>query len=236
MAIGPMGLTGIASIAGGVATQLPDLLPSQYEKSQKKKLEDLQRKQELGLLGLTEQERSVLENKLQSRSQVAAEQSQADINRLLAGGGQALGGQALLNAQLAVETRQRQESDISKQIEEQNLIKAQQQVDELSALEAAQAETKARRRAAIGGIAATTLEGALRTAAQTQYIQGAKAPSPEVVRAYAAQLSIPEDQARGLLEFSAMYPEQAMYMDMVKQSQYGQVQPGNMAPPVRTKR
>lgn len=229
MAIGPMGLTGIASIAGGVATQLPDLLPSQYEKSQKKKLEDLQRKQELGLLGLTEQERSVLENKLQSRSQVAAEQSQADINRLLAGGGQALGGQALLNAQLAAETRQRQESDISKQIEEQNLIKAQQQVDELSALEAAQAETKAKRRAAIGGIAATTLEGALRTAAQTQYIQGARAPNEQTVNSYAKLYGISPDEARGMIEYAAQYPELDFYRQMLSETQSGERAPLSLA-------
>lgn len=231
-----MALTGLASIAGGVATQLPNLIPSQYEREQKKKLKELQRKQELGMLGLTEQERSILEGRLQSRSQAAAEQSQADINRLLAGGGQALGGQALLGAQLASETRQRQESDISKQLEQENLAKQQQQLDEIAALEAGQAEYKAKRKAAVGGIAATTLEGALRTAAQTQYIQGGKAPSPDVVKAYAAQLQIPEDQARGLLEFSAMYPEQAMYMNMIKQADAGLIPPGSMAPPTRAKR
>jgi len=236
MPIGPMGLTGLASIAGGVATQLPDLLPSSYERSQKKKLEDLQRQQELGLLGLNEQERSQLEARLQSRSQAAEQQSGQNISRLLAGGGQATGGQALLNAQLASEARQRAETEIARQIEDQNIAKRQQQIDEIAALEAGQAEYIAKRKAAVGGIAATTLEGALRTAAQSQYLQGAKSPSPEVVRAYAAQLSISEDEARGLLEFNAMYPEQAMYMNMVKQTKQGLVPQGSMAPPTRKMR
>jgi hypothetical protein len=229
MPIGPMGLTGLASIAGGVATQLPDLLPSSYERSQKKKLEDLQRQQELGLLGLNEQERSQLEARLQSRSQAAEQQSSQNISRLLAGGGQATGGQALLNAQLASEARQRAETEIARQIEDQNIAKRQQQIDEIAALEAGQAEYKAKRKAALGGIAATTLEGALRTAAQTQYIQGARAPNEQTVNAYAKLYGISPEEARGMIEMAAQYPELNFYQQLLSETKTGERQPGALA-------
>jgi len=229
MPIGPMGLTGLASIAGGVAKQLPDLLPSSYERSQKKKLEDLQRQQELGLLGLTEQERSQLEARLQSRSQAAEQQSGQNISRLLAGGGQATGGQALLNAQLASEARQRAEGEISRQIEEQNIAKKQEQLADIEALASGQAEYKAMRKAAVGGIAATTLEGALRTAAQNQYLQGARAPNEQTVNAYAKLYGISPDEARGMLEYGAMYPELNFYQQLLSETKTGERQPGALA-------
>lgn len=206
MPIGAIGLTGLSSIAGGVASQLPDLLPSKYEREQKKKLEDLKRQQELGTLGLTESERAMLENRLQARSSQAQQQAIQEQQRLLAGGGQALGGQAMLGSQLAQESAQRAQTEIARTIEEQNIARAREQQDEIAALESAQGEYAATRRAAIGGIAGTTLEGLLRTAAQNQYIQGAKAPSEQVVNAYAKMHNISPDEARGILEFNAMYP------------------------------
>lgn len=205
MPIGAIGLTGLASVAGGVASQLPNLIPSKAERDQKKRLEELQRQQELGMLGLTEQERAQLESRLQGRSTAAQQQAIQEQQRLLAGGGGATGGQAMLGAQLAQESAQKAQTEIAASIEDQNIARAREQQDEIAALQAAQGEYQQKRRAAVGGIAGTTLEGLLRTSAQNQYIQGARAPTEEVVNAYAKRYNISPEEARGIIEYEAQY-------------------------------
>ena len=224
MPIGAIGLTGLSSVAGGVATQLPNLLPSKYERDQKKKLEELQRQQELGTLGLTEQERSQLEARLQGRSTAAQQQAIQEQQRLLAGGGMAIGGQAMLGSQLAQESAQRAQTEIAQSIEDQNIARIREQQDEIAALEAAQGEYQQKRRAAVGGIAGTTLEGVLRTSAQNQFLQGARAPSEQTVNAYAKMYNISPDEARGIMEYEAMYGQQFdEYNQKLREMELGEV-------------
>jgi hypothetical protein len=64
-------LAGGASLIGG----LPDIIPSKFEKEQKKRLQDLQRRQELGTLGLSPEEQALI------GSQFETQQAQADARQ-----------------------------------------------------------------------------------------------------------------------------------------------------------
>lgn len=135
----------MALIAGGGAAlgALPDLIPSKYEREQKKELKDLQRRQELGLLGLTEAERARLEGQLEGRSRQGQAYAQAETARLSAPTAQPQ--QALLQSQLAAEAAQRQEAEIAQQLLGMDIAKQQAEEQQIRDLEAAQAEYKRRR-------------------------------------------------------------------------------------------
>lgn len=205
--MGPLALSILGATAGTAISQLPNIIPSKFEREQKKRMEALQRKEEMGLLGLTDKERGVLEGRLESKSMAAADFSAQERQRALAGMGAGVAGQSLLSAQVSDEQLRAQNAAVSQAIAEQDLAKEQAQVDEIRALEAAQGEFSARRAQGIASIGAAGLEAGFSTAAQQKIIQGATTPSQNSVSAIAQLYGISDDQARGLIEVSAKNPE-----------------------------
>ena len=205
--MGPLALSILGATAGTAISQLPNIIPSKFEREQKKRKEALQRKEEMGLLGLTDKERGVLEGRLESKSMAAADFSAQERQRALAGMGAGVAGQSLLSAQVSDEQLRAQNAAVSQAIAEQDLAKEQAQVDEIRALEAAQGEFSARRAQGIASIGAAGLEAGFSTAAQQKIIQGATTPSQNSVSAIAQLYGISDDQARGLIEVSAKNPE-----------------------------
>lgn len=205
--MGPLALSILGATAGTAISQLPNIIPSKFEREQKKRMEALQRKEEMGLLGLTDKERGVLEGRLESKSMAAADFSAQERQRALAGMGAGVAGQSLLSAQVSDEQLRAQNAAVSQAIAEQDLAKQQAQVDEIRALEAAQGEFSARRAQGIASIGAAGLEAGFSTAAQQKIIQGATTPSQNSVSAIAQLYGISDDQARGLIEVSAKNPE-----------------------------
>jgi hypothetical protein len=94
----PLTLAILTGVGGQVLSQAGNLIPNSLERSQASELKKLKRLQEANALGLTEQEQSVLVNKLSAGSSQAQAQSDAERSRLLAGGGGAVGGQVLSQA------------------------------------------------------------------------------------------------------------------------------------------
>ena len=141
----PLTLALLASGATAVGA-LPDIVPSKFEREQKKRLQDLQRQQELGALGLTDQERSALENKMQASARQAMQQADLTQRQYAQQLGGAQSGLALLGQQIGAEQGARTQIQVQQAIEEQDLAKKQRQEQELRALEAQQAEY-ARKRA-----------------------------------------------------------------------------------------
>lgn len=214
MAIIPL---AVAAGAGGAALQaLPGLIPNAYDREQKRRLAELQRKQELDLLGLTEQERSVLEGRLSGRADAANQQAAQERNRFLAGSGQALGGQALEQATLKDNAAAANQVAIQQAIEEQDIAKKNQQVDELRALEAGVAQTRQNKIAGVASIAGAGLEAGVSMAAQQRLIQGSREASSKSVKAIANVYGISEDEARGMMELSSKNPELLSYLQMIK--------------------
>ena len=142
--------------AGGTAIgALPDIIPSKYERDQKKRLREMQRKQEMGALGLTEQQRAAIEGQMRGARQQAQQYADAERARLTQPTAQPQ--MALLGQQMADESRQRLEADLASQILGMDLQRQAQQEQEIKDLEAAQAQYK---RARAEGVTAPFQAGA----------------------------------------------------------------------------
>ena len=111
--MGPLALSILGATAGTAISQLPNIIPSKFEREQKKRMEALQRKEEMGLLGLTDKERGVLEGRLESKSMAAADFSAQERQRALAGMGAGVAGQSLLSAQVSDEQLRAQNAAVS---------------------------------------------------------------------------------------------------------------------------
>ena len=197
-------LSNAGSLAGGIGLQ----------QENKKRLEALKKKEEMGALGLTAQEEASISGRLRGAQKTAQEQSEALQKRLLAGGGMATGGQALASEAAAQQARMAAESDVAQQVLEADLARKQQQEDEMRALEAAVAERRREAIGAVSAIAGSALEAGLTTSAQQATIQGQKDISPAQVAGVAQAFGVDETQARGMIEMGYKNPELAKYMFM----------------------
>ena len=136
-------IAGGASLAGG----LPDIIPSKYERDQKKKLKELQRQQELGTLGLTTDEQSRIAEQFAGQGEQAAAAQKAMMSQY----GQLQGqpGQAAVAMVAAGEQAQRIGAEKARAITAADLQKKAEQEQEIRDLEAAQAEYRKARQEAL---------------------------------------------------------------------------------------
>jgi len=211
----PVTLSILAGVGATAASQLPQLIPTSYDREQKKRLAELQRKEELGMLGLTDQERRVLEGRAGGAMQQAQQQAAAQRQQYLAGGGSATGGQSLLQAQLADEQKRQARERINTEIEAQDIAKKQRQVEEMRALEAARGERKAQAVGAAGAIIGSGIEAGVTTSAQERLFAGARTPSQNSVQALATTMGISPDEARGFIELGATNPDMFKYLSLI---------------------
>ncbi len=198
----PLFLTALLAAGAEGVQQAGKIIPSKFDKEQQKRLEELKRREEIGLLGLTEQERNVLESRMQGRSQQAQARSDAERNRLLAAQG-VTSGQALQQATQVEEVRGRQEAAVQQAIEEQDIREKQREEEELRALEAAVAQDTAESRQALANVASTGFDSFITSSAPAQLAQATQVASPEAVADIAQRYGISEDKARGILEYNA---------------------------------
>jgi len=135
-----MSLIGAAgTVAGGV----PDLYKSKFERDQQKRLRELQRKEDMGALGLTDRERASIQSQMRGTRQQAQAYADAERARLTQPSAQPQ--MALLGQQLTDESRQRLEADLASQILGLDLERKAEQEQEIKDLEAAQAYAKRQR-------------------------------------------------------------------------------------------
>ena len=134
-ALSPLAMAGISAGATAARAGL-QAIPTKFEREQKKRLAELQRKQEMGLLGLTEAERAQIESQLRGPREQAQRRSDAEIARLSTPTAQP--GQQLLAAQLGAEGRQRMEADLASQLLGMDIQRQREQEADIAALEAGQ--------------------------------------------------------------------------------------------------
>lgn len=201
-------ISGAGNLIGGASLQAEN----------KRRLEELKRKEEMGALGLTAKEEAAITGRLRSAQEGAIQASEDLQKRLLAGGGMATGGQALAGQEAATQARMQAESQVAQQVLEQDLARKQAQKDEMRALEAAVAQRRAEAIGAASAIAGAGLEAGLTTAAQQATIQGQKDIAPTQIAALADALDITEEQARGYYELSLRSPETLKYIGLIKGS------------------
>jgi|DEB0MinimDraft_10_1074344.scaffolds.fasta_scaffold12221_2 hypothetical protein len=214
----PILIAALAAGAGSALANAGTLMPSDLAKSNKARLEELKRKEEMGALGLTTKEQAAMENRLRGGQQRIADAAQFERERLLAGSGGAQAGASLAQAAQAEQTQMAMETDIANKVLEQDLLKEAQQVDEMRALEAAVDQRKRELTSAIAGIGGAALQGGMATSAQQAIIQGQKDISPTAVAGLANQLGVSNEEARGLYELSITNPEMFKYLTALQGS------------------
>ncbi len=214
----PITLSILAATGGAALSNLPALLPSRANRENKKRLEELERREAAGELGLTRKEESAISGRLRSSAAGVQREAEDLQKRLLAGGGMATGGQALAATGQAAQQRMALESDVQQKILEADLAEKQRELDEKAALQAAVEERRREVVGAVGAIAGSGLEAGLTTSAQQAIIQGQKDISPQAVTGLSQQLGVSEEEARGLYELSLENPEMFKYLTALQGS------------------
>lgn len=208
----PLTLALIA--AGGTAIGgIPDIKRSQYEKNQADELKKLKRRQELGLLGLSDAERRDIDNQMRGRSDQSEAFAAAERSRLTGESSQF--GQELLAAEMGNEAAQRQQQAISESVLSANLAKENENIQLIRDLEAAQAETKRRRQEALvapfSAAAETVVSGMaidklLQLPPQQAIPQMQKdyGLTKEEAAAFLGGVKVPELQTSSILDYSSI--------------------------------
>lgn len=208
----PITIAILSATAGTAISSLPSLIGGKQHRANKKRLEELEKRRAAGNLGLSGREEAAMSGKLRSTADQASEQMEQKQKQLLAGGGQASGGQALASALGLQQERMGLESQVSQQILEADEAEKQRELDELYALEAAVAQKSKERVQAVANIAGAGVEAGFKSYQQEAAIQGQKDISPERVSALAGQLGVSEEEARGMYEMAIMNPEMMRYL------------------------
>jgi hypothetical protein len=212
----PITLAVLTGVGGQALSQAGKLIPTAIERSQKKELEKLKKMQEMNTLGLTEREQSAIVGRLSQGANVQQQQSAQERARLLAGGGIATGGQAMQEAVALDAARAAQQERVGQTVLEADLAREQEQKDRMQALEAGASQLRTDRINAAASIAGAGIEAGLTSAADQKIMQGARAPSPQMIastkQAYGFQT---DDEARGFIELSYTDPTAAKLMQEI---------------------
>jgi hypothetical protein len=209
----PITLAVLTGVGGQALSQAGKLIPTGIERSQKKELEKLKKMQEMNALGLTEREQSAMVGKLSQGANVQQQQSAQERARLLAGGGMATGGQALQEAVALDAARAAQQERIGQTVLEADLAREQEQKDRMQALEAGASQLRTERIDAAASIAGAGIEAGLTSAADQKIMQGAKAPSAQLIASTKQAYGFGTDEeAMGFIELSYTDPTAAKLM------------------------
>ena len=209
----PITLAVLTGVGGQALSQAGKLIPTGIERSQKKELERLKKMQEMDALGLTEREQAAMVGRLSQGANVQQQQSAQERARLLAGGGMATGGQALQEAVALDAARAAQQERIGQTVLEADLAREQEQRDRMQALEAGASQIRADRIDAAASIAGAGIEAGLTSAADEKIMQGAKAPTPQLIATTKQAYGFGTDEeAMGFIELSYTDPTAAKLM------------------------
>lgn len=126
---------GGASAIGAGISAIPSLIPTKTQKENKKRLKELERQQEMGMLGLTDREQASIQNALSGQALQAQRRSDAEMRRLAANTMQPQ--LQMQQAQLSAQNRQDLEARIAQEILQLDLQRKAQQEQELKDVRAA---------------------------------------------------------------------------------------------------
>lgn len=191
----------MALISGGIAAggsaigAIPQIVPTLAEKELKKDYKKLQRREELGLLGLTPEEQRVMEQQLSAKTSQSQALAQAQRNQLMAGNTMVQGGQTLLQDTLRQEAADRAAAQADAQIAAQNLAKKQQEEQMLRDMEAAISEQQMLRREALASPFVAGSQAAVGSLLPSQVLGGGPA-GYNYASVISQQYNIPLDDAK----------------------------------------
>lgn len=143
----------LISGAATAASNIPNLVKTDLEREQERRLKDLRRREELGTLGLTEAEKSTIDAQFAGQQAQVAAGQKAMMGQY--GAMQAQPGQAALGAVAAGEAQRRLAAQQAQAITAADVQEAERERQELLDLQTAQSEMKQQRlEAAVAPIAA----------------------------------------------------------------------------------
>jgi len=80
--MGPLATAALISGGATLVGNLPSIIPSKYEREQNKRLKELERRQEMGLLGLTERQEQQMQTQFRNTRDQAQRRQDAEMRRL----------------------------------------------------------------------------------------------------------------------------------------------------------
>lgn len=206
--------TAVGGLVGGAIEAIPSQIKTDAEKENERRLAQLRRQQEMGVLGLSEAEKQAMQtaglnqigrqlqqNALQARSVGAA------------GMGTGAGQEQLRMAQIA-EQQASLASQVAQNTELKNLERKRELEDELQARIAAQAQMEQQRVQAVTSGLSGAVAGGIESYKQEQTIQGKKPTSGEIA-AMANHLGISLDDASGLMTYLGTNPDATKYLQLL---------------------
>lgn len=124
-----------ASAAGAGVGAIPGLIPTRTDRANRKRLSELERLEEMGMLGLTEREQAAIRNRLSGGAEQAQRRADAEMRRLAANSAQPQ--LQMQQAQQAAQSRQDMEARIAQEILQLDLQRKAQQEQEMKDVRAA---------------------------------------------------------------------------------------------------
>lgn len=212
---GPVGSAAGSALAGAAAGALagiPKLVVSDAEKANKKALEELQRKQGLGMLGLTDAEKQSLYNPATSQIAGRLREGGQIARQAGAAGMQTGAGSELLRQTMAQEQGAEAAANVAMNVESQNLLRKREMEGDLSAREAQANQYKQDRLGAVVGILTGGLAAGTEAAQQSTRERGAPiARTGPEVKAMSSKLGITDEESAKFLDFLGKNPDAAPY-------------------------
>jgi hypothetical protein len=214
---GPLGTaigTGIGGLVGGAFEAIPALYESDAERENKRRLAQLNRQQQLGILGLSEAEKQQLYGAATSQIAGQLQQAQAQARAVGAAGmASGAGAEQLRQAQMA-EQQAALAAGVAQNVEAQNLARKRELEGEQQARIAAASQYKQQRLQAVSEGLSGALAGGLESFKQEQTIQG-KAPTGAEILQLAKKLNISTADANGVLRYFGSNPDAQKYLELL---------------------
>jgi len=233
-AFGPVGATvgrvagsALGSSAGALLGALPNLIPTASEKENKKRIADLERRQALGTLGLTEAERQQLYFQSTAGIDKAAEDVRARQSGLAAALASGSGG-ALAERAAQQEAIATAKAAQERQVGAYQIAEKKSQEQELEDRRAIQSTINKERLAGIASAGLTGLGAIDEEIERLKTIAGSK-PSKAQLDALSKQTGLSSEELGATLEFFASAPSEAteLLKQIVSGGQAGAVKGGS---------
>jgi hypothetical protein len=208
---GPLGGalgSAAGSMVGAGLGAIPALIKTPAEKENERRLRELQRMQEMGTLGLSEEEKQRVFGRGQAQIQGALQGAKAGIRSAGAAlGGSGAGTEALRQVQLA-ESEAKMLGDLSTKVSEADIQRKRELEDEIQARIAAKTASQQEALSAGLGVLQTGAQAGMERFNLEKMIQG-KAPTSAELQGLASVYGISEQEAGGLNDFMNKNPEAA---------------------------
>jgi len=196
----PLTMATLAGISAGgtLIGSLPQIIPTKAERELKKDLKNLQRREELGLLGLTPEEQRVMEGQMQAKISQSQAYADAERKRIMSSPqANVQGGEMLLAQTLSNEAATRAAGEMDRAIAAENLRKKQAEEQLIRDMEAAQGEYSMQRREALAAPFVAGAQTALSTQVPTTIMgAGYGGAGLDYASALSRQLDIPYADAQ----------------------------------------